>query len=153
MNRIKLVVLILLIFLILIQFVQPAPNRNSEMLPTDITRVYSVPVKVQAILKKACYDCHSNDTRYPWYSRVQPVGWWLSLHIRKGKSELNFSEFGDYSKRRQISRLKAIANSIVDGTMPLPAYTFIHRDAQLTIAENRLIREWADETKDRISRE
>ena len=86
--------LILIAAIILIQFIQPARNKSGQVLPTDITRMVTIPAEVKAILEVACYDCHSNNTRYPWYANIQPGGWWLANHIKKGKKELNFSEFG-----------------------------------------------------------
>src|SRR5437764_712012 len=126
MNASKKILFGLLVVLIGIQFIQPARNKNRETLSTDLAKTINIPANVQSILKTACYDCHSNNTNYPWYSRVQPFGWLLARHIKKGKEELNFSEFGSYSLRRQISKLDGIANSVKDGTMPLGSYTMIH---------------------------
>src|SRR6185503_13928407 len=112
MKRVRKILLGLLIVLTLIQFIQPALNKNSELLTADITKTFHVPENVQATLKTACYDCHSNNTNYPWYSKIQPFGWLLAKHIRKGKAELNFDEFGSYSLRRQISKLNGIGNSV-----------------------------------------
>src|SRR5437867_11356274 len=97
MSRKKKILLAVLVVLIAIQIIQPAHNKSEGTLSTDITRIYSVPDSVQMVLKQACYDCHSNRTRYPWYSHIQPVGWMLARDIRHGKADLNFSEFGSYS--------------------------------------------------------
>lgn len=108
--------------------------------------------KIKGILRNSCYDCHSNNTNYPWYSQIQPSGWWLASHIKKGKEELNFNEFGSYSFRRQQSKLKAISNTIKDGTMPISSYTMIHKNARLSKAEQDLILNWIEETKDNLSK-
>jgi len=145
---------ILLVFLSMfgaIQFIQPARNKNGQASPTDIVRVYIVPSGVQAIFQNACYDCHSNNTRYPWYSFIQPGGWWMASHIKKGKTDLNFSEFGSYSKRRQQSKLQSIANSITDATMPLSSYTFLHKNARLSQNEKELLLNWIKTKKDSLS--
>ena len=105
--------------LVLIQFIHPAKNNGMDKPNLDITRIAILPLKVQNVLRTSCYDCHSNKTNYPWYANIQPLYWWLSSHIKEGKSELNFNEFGAYSKRRQLSKLKAIAERIRDGSMPL----------------------------------
>jgi hypothetical protein len=105
---------------------------------------------VLTIFKTACYDCHSNNTRYPWYSNVQPGGWLLASHIKNGRSALNFSEFGSYSQRKQTSKLKAIVNSLNDGTMPLKSYTLIHADARLSKDEKTLIINWAAGQKNNL---
>ncbi|MBC7511116.1 MAG: heme-binding domain-containing protein, partial [Ferruginibacter sp.] len=132
MKRIKIIGLVLFIVAIAIQFFKPALNQNGQVNKNSITKIVQVPQKVQMILSVACYDCHSNNTRYPWYANIQPGGWWLASHIKEGKSQLNFDEFGSYSNRRQQSKLKSIINSIDDGTMPLSSYTLIHKDAILS---------------------
>ena len=150
MKRVKKILLGALAMFILIQFIQPARNKSKEILSTDVTKTTNVPENVQGILKTACYDCHSNNTNYPWYSKVQPFGWLLARHIKHGKTELNFSEFGSYSQRRQISKLNGIANSLKDGTMPLSSYTMIHKDARLSEEDENLLIEWATRTKDSV---
>jgi len=150
MKRIKKIAGALLIVVVLIQFIQPARNRSSEISSLDLIKTVNVPGNIQSILKTACYDCHSNNTNYPWYSRIQPFGWLLAGHIRKGKGELNFSEFDSYSTRRKISKLNGIANSIKDGTMPLNSYTMIHKDARLSKEDKILLIDWATRTKDSL---
>ena len=150
MRQLKKMGVILLIGLVLLQFVRPSRNRSKSKLPTDITNAVSIPANVQHIFSVACSDCHSNNTHYPWYAQIQPVGWLLASHIREGKAELNFSEFGAYSKRRQISKLSSIANSLKDGTMPLDSYKWLHRGARLTEKEKMVIINWANDTKDSI---
>ena len=108
MKLLKKVLLALLIVFIAIQFIQPARNSDVQVMPADITNVLKIPPSVEGILRTSCYDCHSNNTRYPWYANIQPMGWLLADHIKDGKAELNFDEFGSYSKRRQLSKLKSI---------------------------------------------
>lgn len=151
MSRIKKILLAALIVFIAIQFIRPARNESGQPSPADISKIDSVPGNVQAILKTSCYDCHSNHTNYPWYSNIQPAGWWLASHIKEGKAELNFSEFGQYSIRRQRSKLFAIAKSIEDGTMPLPSYALVHSNSRLTTHEKALLINWANKTKDSLS--
>jgi len=148
MRRTNKWLLMLLIAFAVIQCIQPARNKSGQVLQTDITNMYEVPADVQRVLKSACYDCHSNNTRYPWYSYIQPAGWWLAHHINEGKEELNFSDFGSYSPRRRISKLRSIENSIHDGSMPLSSYTLLHRDARLTEEEKRLIIAWVGGIRD-----
>ena len=147
----KIIPAIVLIFIV-IQFVQPARNTNGQVLATDITKVMSVADTVQTILKNSCYDCHSNNTNYPFYAYIQPVGWLLNNHIQAGKKQLNFSEFGTLTKRRQESKLKSIASQIKNEVMPLPAYTMLHKNAVLSKADKDLIINWANATKDDISK-
>ena len=141
---------ILLIAFILIQFIQPARNQSGQVLQTDITQMFATPANVKTSLKSSCYDCHSNNTYYPWYVNIQPVGWWLASHIKEGKAELNFSEFGTYTQRRQLSKLRSVENSIKDGDMPLSSYTFIHTNARLTKEEKAKIIEWVRAIRDSL---
>ncbi len=137
--------------LIVIQFIRPARNKNSMVLANDISKMVSIPDSVQVILKNACYDCHSNNTEYPWYVNVQPMGWLMAKHIRQGKAELNFSEFGNYTSRRQLSKLAGIANSIKDDIMPLSSYKWMHKNARLTNAQKTIIINWVQNSKDSLS--
>ncbi|MFP5079726.1 heme-binding domain-containing protein [Pedobacter sp. JCM 36344] len=137
----------LLLVLITIQFIQPTRNKSRQASRMDITRVFPVPEKINGILKNSCYDCHSNNTRYPWYAMLQPGGWLLASHIKKGKQELNFNEFGSYSRRIQQSKLKSIGNSIKDETMPLSSYTLIHRSAKLSQTERDLVTNWVEQMR------
>lgn len=115
---------------------------------TDISKVVSTPDTVLTLLQNACFDCHSNNTNYPWYSNIQPVGWLMAYHIEDAKKDLNFSEFGSYSKRRQSSKLEGIATSINDNTMPLKSYKIIHKSAQLNADEKSILRKWTQSLKD-----
>jgi hypothetical protein len=143
--------LILLGVFILIQFIQPARNQSGQVLQTDITKMFYIPSEVKTVLEVACYDCHSNNTRYPWYAYIQPGGWWLAKHIKGGKEELNFSEFGVYSRRRQINKLRSIENSLKDGSMPLSSYALLHKNARLTGGDKALVIAWINKVKDSLT--
>ena len=99
---------------------------------SDISKVYVVPDSVTQILKTSCYDCHSNNTVYPWYSKIQPVAWWLNDHIEEGKREINFSEFATYRIGRQYKKMDEIIKQVKEDEMPLSSYTLIHKNAILT---------------------
>jgi hypothetical protein len=152
MSRTKKVLLTLFIVFIAIQFIQPAHNKNGQVLPIDIVKMYNVPSDVHSVLKISCYDCHSNNTRYPWYFNIQPLGWMLNKHVQDGKENLNFSEYDSYSERKQANKFRAIAKSINDGSMPLWQYTLIHNDAKLTGVTKALIVNWVEKTRDSLSR-
>lgn len=151
MSLAKKILLAVGIVLILIQFIQPAHNTSVRILATDISKTVSISDSVKALLKNTCYDCHSNNTTYLWYSNIQPWGWLMAKHIQKGKDELNFSEFGGYSPRRQLSKLNGIANSIKDNIMPLPSYKMMHKNAQFNSNEKALIINWAIQSKISLS--
>lgn len=123
-----------------IQIIPTNRNQSDEVPKTDFMLVNRVPKKVEKIIKISCYDCHSNNTDYPWYNKVQPVAWILEDHIEHGKEELNFNEWDEYSSRRKNSKLKSIISQIEDGEMPFWSYTLIHRDAKLSeIGKNEVI--------------
>lgn len=131
------------VLLVAIQFIRPARNTGSADGPQDITHAVAVPAPVLTMLKTACYDCHSNQTAYPWYATIQPVGLWLGHHVDEGKEELNFSEFATYAPKRMAHKLEEIAEEVEEGHMPLPAYTLIHTDAKLTEAQVSELTAWA----------
>ena len=122
--------LALLAVLVLIQFIPTAKNSGEALGQNDIAHVVNMPADIQEILKESCNDCHSNHTDYPWYSKIQPVGFWLNHHVDEGKGELNFSEFATYKKKRQLHKLDEIVEMIEEHEMPLSSYTLIHSDAQ-----------------------
>src|SRR5665647_1862494 len=110
----KNILLLLLVALVIIQFIRPGKNISapSTLLANDISKVYTVPDSVHQILQTSCYDCHSNNTTYPWYAKVQPVAWWLNNHIVEGKKEVNFSEFATYRIGRQYKKLDEIIKQV-----------------------------------------
>jgi hypothetical protein len=145
----RFLVLLLLVFII-IQFFRPAKNKSKEISSNDITTKYTVPQDVQAILKTSCYDCHSNNTYYPWYNNIQPVAWWLKNHIDEGKRELDFSEFAAYRIGRQYKKLEEINKEVKEGEMPLESYTLIHGDAKLNQQQKLILANWVTSLRDSI---
>lgn len=150
MRRKKKIGWIVLGVFVLMQLIRPARNVQAQKSATDITSSYAVPANVQFVLSKACYDCHSNNTRYPWYADVQPAGWFLAWHVRNGKQHLNFSEFGAYTKRQQRSKFKEIASTMKDGSMPLSSYKWLHKDANLSEEEKKTLLDWTVRMKDSL---
>jgi len=148
----KTLFLLLFIAFVAIQFFHPAKNKAAgpEAYSKDITTVHQVPEEVQAIFKKACNDCHSNNTEYPWYNNIQPVAWWLADHVKEGKKELNFSEFAGYSIGRQYRKLDKINEEVKEGGMPISSYTWIHRTSILTDAEKLAVANWTTSLRDSI---
>lgn len=151
MSRIKKILLTILIALVFIQFIRPSYNKSNQVLPTDISKMTYIPESVHTLLKNTCYDCHSNNTEYPWYVNIQPTGWLMAKHIKQGKEVLNFSEFGSYSARKQLSKLTGITNSIKDDIMPIRSYKWMHKNARLTEAEKTLINTWVQTLKDSLA--
>jgi hypothetical protein len=141
---IKLALLLLVVLLIVLQFFQPERNQGSIVEEGDFITEASLPDSLAAILINSCYDCHSNHTEYPWYSRISPVWWYLHKHIVDGKEELNLSEFGDFSKAEKIGALTDLYDALEAGTMPLQSYILIHGDARLSQEEVDALLEWVD---------
>ncbi len=144
--------LFLIVTLVVMQFFQSEKNNNvsATAVASDINRIYPLPADVQEVLQKSCYDCHSNNTDYPWYDNVQPVSWWLHRHIAEGKKELNFNEFASYRIGKQFEKLEEITEQIKDDEMPLSSYTLIHTDAKLSPEKKTLVIQWAGNLRDSI---
>ncbi|WP_245950871.1 heme-binding domain-containing protein [Chitinophaga dinghuensis] len=135
---------VLLLLLVAIQFFRPVKNQGRQEYTQDFLHQYQAPPEISDMLKVACYDCHSNNTRYPWYANIQPVAWYLTNHIRDGKKDLNFDEFGSYTPKRQQHKLEEIQSQVKKGKMPLASYTLIHADARLTVAQRDTLVHWID---------
>ena len=131
-----------LVGLVGIQFFPTSRNQSDTIVKTDFMLVNDVPKQVENIITTSCYDCHSNNTDYPWYNKVQPVAWFLEDHVTHGKEELNFNEWADYSNRRKNSKLKSIISQIENGEMPLWSYTLIHREAKLSEDKRKTVLDW-----------
>lgn len=140
----------LLVVLVLIQFIRPARNLGAAQTAKDIANTVSVPDSTFRLLQTACYDCHSNYTKYPWYTNVNPVGLWLNHHITEGKRELNFSEFGNYDARRKAHKLDEVYETIEKHEMPLNSYLWIHDEARLTDAQRKQVMAWATAAKAQV---
>jgi hypothetical protein len=135
---------IILIILIAIQFARPAKNIHPGFQAHDIKTLYKVPANVDTILAKACNDCHSNNTNYPWHYNIQPVAWWMNDHVNTAKSEINFNEFINLPPREQYKKVDAVQWQIRKNKMPMPSYTMIHKNAILTTEEKNIIINWAE---------
>ena len=133
-----------------IQFVPTDLNQSDTVPKTDFLLVNNTQENISAILQESCYDCHSNNTKYPWYNKVQPAAWFLENHIKDGKEELNFNEWDTYSNRRKNSKLKSIISQVKDDEMPLASYTLIHKDAKLSKSEKTLIIDYIKNLKENL---
>lgn len=139
----KKVLIVLIVALALLQLYRPTKNISTEVSVNAIEQHYEVPETVNQLLRTSCYDCHSNNTVYPWYNNIQPVALWLDEHVRDGKKHLNFDEFNTYSDKRKQKKFKEIAETIEENEMPLGSYTLIHQDAKLSPADKKLLIDWA----------
>lgn len=140
----------LFVIVLVIQFIRPSRNHSLAQPADAIMLNYPTPDSVQHILRKACFDCHSNNTTYPWYYNFQPVAWWLSGHIKAGKRALNFSTFNTYPLPKQANKLKELQEAVSQGWMPLGSYKSMHKEAKLSPTEKQLLVQWAAQTIDSI---
>lgn len=142
--------LALLVALIIIQFIHPKKNKAEGSQPNYIGNNFTVPTDVKTILNKACNDCHSNNSNYPWYANLQPVHWWMEKHIKDGKKHLNYDEYTNRPLRYQYHKMEETIEMIKEGEMPLNSYTWTHKDAKLSEEEKTKLISWAESVMDNM---
>jgi len=147
---IKKILLTVLAVLLIIQFIRPQKNVHAGISRNDITTSYPVPDNIKNILQRSCYDCHSNNTDYPWYNNIQPVAWILDHHIQEGKRELNFSEFATYTPKKAAHKLDEVITETGEGAMPIASYLRMHKQASLSEEQRDLLTKWASDLADTI---
>lgn len=135
--------------LLIMQFIRPDKNESNDLTYAVSTK-YQVPEEVNELLKVSCNDCHSNKTVYPWYGNIQPMAWWIDEHITDGKRHLNFSEFTKRPIAIQYHKFEEIIEEVEEREMPLESYTYLglHREADLTKEQRKIIMEWARKQMD-----
>ena len=136
--------------MLIIQFIPVAVPENTEDFSNDLLQTQNVPEEVTNILRQSCYDCHSAQTVYPWYSRVAPVSWLVIRDVNEGRKELNFSDWNTLNKRKQLKSLNNIAEEVESKKMPMPIYTIIHRNAILDENDIQLVVNWANSTAEQM---
>jgi hypothetical protein len=140
---IKKILISLLLVLVIIQFVKPERNVSENLSVNDISTKYTVPEDVNLILTKACNDCHSNNTVYPWYANFQPVAWYLDHHIKDGRKHFDLSEFMAYEAWKADHKLEELAEEVEENKMPFDEYLWIHGEAELSNEEKSTLMDWA----------
>ena len=145
--------IVILSLFVLIQFYRP--DRTNP--PTDPSRalssLVSVPPDISSMLKRSCNDCHSHETRWPWYSNVAPVSWLVASDVNEARKHLNLSDFAQYQSLRAVGKLDAMCENMEDGIMPLPKYLIMHPDAKLSQDDIRRFRTWVDSVADSLAGE
>jgi hypothetical protein len=134
-----------------LQFVRPAKTNPPVDEAHHLVNQLEVPDEVSDVFRRACYDCHSNDTRWPWYSKFAPVSWFVIDHVNHGRRHLNFSDWARYSRQDQEKTLAEIQETVRSNAMPLSSYTLIHRDAVLSDTDKKMISDWANAQRQRLS--
>jgi hypothetical protein len=146
----RIVVGLALVFAAL-QLVRPDRTNPTATIGQSVQATATVPPEVDAVLKRSCYDCHSSETRWPWYSHVAPMAWGVANHVKEGRAELNFSEWGGYPARKRIAILEKMCDEVREGRMPLKQYLWLHRDASLSEADWKSVCDWSMDEADRLS--
>lgn len=147
MKILKKIALAFLVVFIGMQFYRPEKNMDSSNHLQVFLTETNPPEEVQIVLKQSCYDCHTNNTLYPWYNNIAPVSYWLADHIDHGKGEMNLSDWANYSIEKKAHKLEEVAQVLEENEMPLEEYTWTHEEARLTDAQRKAVIEWAKRTK------
>lgn len=142
-RTIRWIPLSVIVLFVLAQFV-PVDRSNPPSDPRQsLVATHEPPQAVATVLERTCHDCHSNDTKWPWYSRVAPASWLVARDVHTGRSHMNFSEWARLDTRRRARRLDEICDAVTDGWMPLGNYLRLHPNARLTPTEIEAVCGWA----------
>ena len=139
MKKLKIALIIMAAIIIAIQFI-PVNRTNPP-----VTAGLDAPMEVMSVFKQSCYDCHSNETAWPWYSNIAPVSWLIASDVKDGRLHLNFSQWEDFSRKDIVKMKEEIWEEIEKGKMPLSKYIFMHPETELNQKELDLVKEWAGE--------
>lgn len=137
----------LLIIVIAIQFFRIDKTNPKINIADDFIEITEPPREIASILKSSCYDCHSNESNYPWYSNIAPVSWWVKHHIDEAQEELNFSKWSTYDVKKKDHKLEEMAEEVEEGEMPLNEYTWTHAEAKLSAEQQTALINWIKETR------
>jgi hypothetical protein len=150
MKLFKRILLVVIVLLVVIQFIPNKLPQAAEGNKDDIMVSGQLKSDIANIIKTSCYDCHSNHTHFPWYSRVAPVSWLIASDVKEGRRKLNFSEWGSYDKRHKITKLGNIKEQVKGNEMPLFIYTVIHVKAKLNDSQKDMIIKWTNDFGNQI---
>jgi len=153
MKTIKKILWLLLIVFIIAQFFGPEKNEGELTSIDAFLEETNPPEDVKLILKEACYDCHSDVTRYPWYNKITPVNYWLADHVNHGKKHFNVSNWEGNSTKRKDHKFEELIEMVEDKSMPLESYTWAHSEAKLTDVQIAAVIDWAKKVRLKYSLE
>ncbi len=139
MKLIKRILLGLLILLVVAQFIRPDYSNPPVDSSQDFIQVHNPPSEIASMIKSACYDCHSHETVYPWYSQVAPVSWWTVHHVEEGREHLNFSVWTTYNAKKKAHKMEECHEEMEKGAMPLQGYDLMHADAKLSASQKEAL--------------
>ena len=145
MKILKISIWLVFAVFVILQFI---PNTYPEVIKSneyDLIQTGMLPDEIEQILRTSCYDCHSNETKYPWYAYIAPVSWLVVRDVKQGRSDLNFSEWDNLKSRDKIKLLDEIAEEVDEGNMPMPIYTITRRDASLDDNQKQVLVKWTED--------
>jgi hypothetical protein len=148
---VKKVLIGLLIILVAIQFVRIDKTNPPVEESQEFMTLTAPPAEIASLMKVACYDCHSHETKYPWYTNVAPVSWWVKDHIDEGREHLNFSVWGTYSAKKAAHKLEECYEEVEERHMPLESYPLMHPEAKLSDEQVDLLVSWFKEKEKEIA--
>lgn len=146
-KTLKITAVVLFVAFVAIQFYRPAKTNSPIIAAETLEATTHVPDEVAKILSRSCNDCHTNNSNYPWYSQVAPMSWGIIDHINEGRRELNLSTWAIYDTKRKKHKLEEICEMVTNGEMPHYQYLWIHRDAQLSDDDKKILCDWTETEK------
>ena len=151
-KELKIILLALAGIFVLIQFI-PANKPANEPSDYDFFASNMVPADIELMIRTSCFDCHSQEVKYPWYAHIAPSSWLVARDIRHGRHHLDLSKWNDLDKRKKLDALDEISDEVKHGDMPMPIYTIIHTDAKLTQEQRNKLIDWADDLAEKVFEE
>jgi hypothetical protein len=149
-RELKIILIIIAGIGIIIQFVPSPLPGNSETETYDFISENKVPADIGKLIQTSCYDCHSQEVKYPWYSYIAPVKWQIAKDVNMGRKNLDFSYWDQLEKREKLKKLSEIADEVSLGSMPMRIYTIMHKDARLSQLQRDQIVTWTEEFAEKI---
>lgn len=151
MKRIKKILLLFLVLLVIAQFFSPEQNEGDIASVEAFFAETNPPEEVKIILKESCFDCHSSVTKYPWYNNITPVNYWMADHVKVASKHFNFSKWEGTSVKRKDHKFEELIEMIEEKEMPLPSYTWMHKESKLTEAQRESVIAWAKQVRFKYS--
>jgi hypothetical protein len=139
--RTKILLGLIVVFAVL-QIIPRNEPQNKEVSDEDIFAIESASMELKSLVEGACYDCHSYQTKHPWYSGVAPFSWWIDDHIEEAREHLNFSKWGSYTSDKRAHKAEEAVEEVDEGEMPLESYQLAHASARLSDDEFRMMINW-----------
>lgn len=152
MKALKRIVMIVAVLFVAAQFVRPARTNPPVDRALDVHTTAQVPPEVSSILKRSCYDCHSHETDWPWYTEITPINWWIvDTHVEHGRGHYNYNEWGKMTVQDRDHILDEICEEVEAGAMPIPSYLILHNDARLSESDKRTLCDWTKAERARLA--